>query len=354
MPAPDASHDESQPYLEPLTYDGHLPDAPRESSKLQDFVFQADLSNLGKKLYHSDNGQHYNTFHVEFRPTATHSRPLEYRMKSLDEGYFRDVPFHAEGATLVSGSKRVYRANLKTLSGPYPTVILKFGFTKEERKALKREAEFYAKELSSAQNFIVPICLGHFGSKDPKNQASCLILSFVGEPIDCSFQELPADERLWVFTVVDALHASGLQHNDLHERNVRIDRELEKAWIVDFEMASKHTCEHQPVVLGTPEPHFANFGCSELFALAVVCKIWISLGHVYFCDNQVLLKNIYEWEDLVPYTDPTWPEEKRRKAAQLQFQNIHNIVVRKTNEYFAVNADWFDSDSEGENDGSDK
>jgi tRNA A-37 threonylcarbamoyl transferase component Bud32 len=83
---------------------------------------------------------------------------------------------------------------------------------------------------------------------------------------------------MWVFKAVDAFHACGLRHNDLHERNIRIDKEAERAWIVDFEMAEKHECKHQPVAVGDVEPFFWKFGCPELFELAVVVKIWVTLG----------------------------------------------------------------------------
>jgi hypothetical protein len=77
---------------------------------------------------------------------------------------------------------------------------------------------------------------------------------------------------------VDALHACGLQHNDLDERNFRLDRKKERAWIVDFEMAEEHKCEHQPIILGSLEPPFGKFGCPELFELAIVTDIWLTLG----------------------------------------------------------------------------
>jgi hypothetical protein len=77
---------------------------------------------------------------------------------------------------------------------------------------------------------------------------------------------------------VEAFHACGLQHNDLAERNVRLDRDEKKAWILDFELASKHKCSHQPITPGSLEPGYWKFGCFELFEVAIATMIWVSPG----------------------------------------------------------------------------
>jgi predicted Ser/Thr protein kinase len=84
--------------------------------------------------------------------------------------------------------------------------------------------------------------------------------------------------RIWILNAADALHACGVQHNDLYERNFRIDNRNQKAWIVDFENASEHACRHQPITVGEIEPIFSRFGCSEIYELASDLRIWLSLG----------------------------------------------------------------------------
>jgi hypothetical protein len=65
----------------------------------------------------------------------------------------------------------------------------------------------------------------------------------------------------------------GLQHNDLHEGNVRLDGVAKKAWVVNFASASEHECTHQPVILGGIEPNVYKFGCMELFEMARATKL---------------------------------------------------------------------------------
>lgn len=194
MPAPEirSDGDDMEFSLEPLTYDGHFPDAECISPKLEDFVPSSVLDEISKRNEENKGSNHYKSLQIDF---LGDSEPLGYNMKSLDEGYYSNWPYHATNATLVEGSSRVYAAHLEALPLPYQTVILKFGFNAEEREALKREVDFYHNELRRAQKVIVPFYIGYFGTTDRQDRVDCLVLRFVGVPICCTFQELPARER---------------------------------------------------------------------------------------------------------------------------------------------------------------
>jgi hypothetical protein len=75
---------------------------------------------------------------------------------------------------------------------------------------------------------------------------------------------------------VEAIHACGLQHNEIQELNVRLDRVAKKAWVVNFAFATEHECTHQPVILSGLEPEAWSFGCMELFKVALATSIWFS------------------------------------------------------------------------------
>lgn len=74
------------------------------------------------------------------------------------------------------------------------------------------------------------------------------------------------------------LHQQGVVHNDFHERNLRLDKEGDKAWIVDFGEACSHKCASGELTIGGEVPDRAKFSCSELYDIAVDTRMWVDYG----------------------------------------------------------------------------
>jgi serine/threonine-protein kinase RIO1 len=75
------------------------------------------------------------------------------------------------------------------------------------------------------------------------------------------------------------LHACGLEHGDLHEGNIRFEEDKQRAWIIDFTHAKKHDCRRKQLVLGDDVPEFSEYGCEELYDMAIDTRVWISYGN---------------------------------------------------------------------------
>lgn len=74
------------------------------------------------------------------------------------------------------------------------------------------------------------------------------------------------------------LHELGVVHNDFRERNIRLDKEGDRAWIVDFGEASSHKCASEDFFIGGEIPDRSKFGCSELYAVAIDTRMWVDYG----------------------------------------------------------------------------
>jgi hypothetical protein len=183
-------------WSEPLTYESHNPDAPRTSANLEDFISKATLDRLARFNENiKGSGSLQRSLIIDFDELECDMEQLN--VQSLDSVYASDLPFHAINAVPLEESERMFRARVEQLPPRYQDVVLKFGSSDEEKKALKRESDLYQKELSRAQNLMVPFCVGLFSGKDDNEEIYCLVLQFVGTPIPCtsSFSQLPAKER---------------------------------------------------------------------------------------------------------------------------------------------------------------
>lgn len=79
--------------------------------------------------------------------------------------------------------------------------------------------------------------------------------------------------RLRLLDVVCRLHEAGVQHNDLTESNTIF---YKNRWaIVDFKEANKHKCRSDlEIEEGAVRPSEADFGCSEVWNLAMDLGVW--------------------------------------------------------------------------------
>jgi hypothetical protein len=187
---PESRHEEYALCLDPIEWDSYDPDAPCISPKLEDFVSEAVFDVVAKQNEEERGSTLHRTLCVDFQ--SDDKEILE--MESLDPGYYSDLPYHATNVLRVTDEdeERVYSAHIEAVFA-HQTVILKFAYNEEERQALHKEAGFYQNELRRVQKIFVPTYIGHFGTSD--GEVTCLVVSFEGEPIECAFQELPAEER---------------------------------------------------------------------------------------------------------------------------------------------------------------
>lgn len=145
------------------------------------------------------------------------------------------------------------------------------------------------------------------------------------------------------------IHKLGVLHNDLHEGNIRLDKEEDKVWIVDFGNAREHKCEHAPIYLGRDIPERSTFKCPELYDIAVETRTWCDYGKrqkksFVFCDIICLLSSgLHEvmgatisltlvdcWEDLYNYTPNNLPEEERDNRAKEEYKKVVELKSEST------------------------
>lgn len=81
-----------------------------------------------------------------------------------------------------------------------------------------------------------------------------------------------------IFNAVQAVHDCGVEHRDLHDRNIVFDNSLKHAYIIDFGHAMRHECEHPPICPGQDKPLPLDFECEELYKFASKMRVWLDYG----------------------------------------------------------------------------
>ena len=140
------------------------------------------------------------TLDIEFAFHGPFSRqPL--KLFAMDTSFFSDRPWRARNATLIPGSRIVYRASLEVHGGQTIEVALKLKDGFDERDELVDETQLYKTKLSQVQGVIVPKYLGVFTVIQPRPNKSlprvltCLVLTYVGEALPNFIDKLPCKER---------------------------------------------------------------------------------------------------------------------------------------------------------------
>lgn len=142
----------------------------------------------------------HDTLDITFDPYLSFVRkPLCF--DAFDMAYGSDRPWRATHAQPIRGAKNCYRATLEMHSSKSLQVAIKFGEGFDERDDLLKEAYFYNKELKRAQGKFVPEYIGVFHMSTPRPDKtlpllrSCLVLTYVGEPLTCYMRFLPPKRR---------------------------------------------------------------------------------------------------------------------------------------------------------------
>lgn len=207
-------------------------------------------------------------------------------------------------ATRIHRYGRTFKANLSVQNRTLD-VVLKFASGQKGGQGLLKEARLYTNELLPVQGRVVPDYIGLFGSTvtdstvhsdgEGNETITCLVVTDVGIVPPRPVRELSAKQRYLklinillrtdfhvpryvIFTALNAFHACGINHYDLHEGNIRLDPDERTAWFIDFERSEKHRCRHQLVCLGDEPPRREEFGCEELYDFGRVLRIWMHLG----------------------------------------------------------------------------
>jgi hypothetical protein len=163
----------------------NVPDFLRFLTSLHQAPRDVDFDRL--KLY---NGSMQQVL-LKIKPRETE---FPSRMCALDTSYFSDRPWRATKVKALSNN--VFRATLKVHDGQETEVVLKLAVGLDARDELLKEAHFYLNELEELQGKIVPQYIGMFGSATPRKGyrtalvKTCLVLSYVGQRLDCYVQNL--------------------------------------------------------------------------------------------------------------------------------------------------------------------
>jgi hypothetical protein len=81
--------------------------------------------------------------------------------------------------------------------------------------------------------------------------------------------------RIQIFKLFTKLHASGFAHHDVDGRNIMKNQDG-KFILVDLEHSRPHKCEVRlHVLIGDFAPRKLDFGCQELYNLAMELDFWL-------------------------------------------------------------------------------
>jgi hypothetical protein len=126
---------------------------------------------------------------------------LPRRMCAIDQAYLSDREWRV--AIIRRISETVYYGKMTVYGGQTVEVAIKLGVDFDEKDALIDEAMFYVDKLQGLQGDLVPQYIGTFCCGTPQEDfptplaKTCLLLTWVGEPLNCRIQDLEdAETRL--------------------------------------------------------------------------------------------------------------------------------------------------------------
>jgi hypothetical protein len=193
-------HDQQPEYTQFTSGHVHTEAAPRKFWDLVEPLGEdIETLKMRRALAYAE-ANNMDSIEVRFKAPATILGNPVLNLNALDNDRVGAGTCVAIDAELISGSGRVYKANLKICSKWRMDVAVKFGFGKRGREELSKEAKFYNNELLEAQEIMVPKFIGLFGAsvllKNGKSETvTCLVVRFVGKALPCSFWDLPAEQR---------------------------------------------------------------------------------------------------------------------------------------------------------------
>ncbi|KAF9532666.1 hypothetical protein CPB83DRAFT_890850 [Crepidotus variabilis] len=132
---------------------------------------------------------------------------------------------------------------------PSHKVVLKIGQGKRADQRLAREYEMYSGPLVHLQGTIVPRCFGLFcgsanesgsGTIKSKKQISCLVLEYIAPHRERTVD--PEEFHRQLMLALCKIHKAGINHGNLKTGHI-----LQMGYsprIIDFSLASRHSCQH--------------------------------------------------------------------------------------------------------------
>ncbi|GLB43051.1 hypothetical protein LshimejAT787_1205000 [Lyophyllum shimeji] len=172
----------------------------------------------------------------------------------------------------------VYRASLLGQeSGAPRDIVLKTDVNARYPRSsmFTQEALRYEKDLRHMQGTYIPNCYGLFQATIYNKLISVLLLEDCGESINFRDRSLSDSDNIQIWKLFTELHVSGFAHRDVDGRNVVKDRDG-KFVLVDLEHSRPHKCEVRlRVLIGDFAPRESDFGCEELYDLAIELDFWL-------------------------------------------------------------------------------
>ncbi|TFY62979.1 hypothetical protein EVG20_g6508 [Dentipellis fragilis] len=153
-------------------------------------------------------------------------------------------------------------------------VVCKFVHGLPMMERLRRETQFYEGKLKPLQGAFVPRCYGAFMGQVEDRQMGCIILEYIGRPLQGMFHNLDAQTKLAIMDAAFATHSAGVRVWDWAERNILIDQNGQPR-LIDFENAEDHQCGSKTrPVFGGLQPRRRELNCSQLYEICDMLRCW--------------------------------------------------------------------------------
>ncbi|RDX45516.1 hypothetical protein OH76DRAFT_1387779 [Lentinus brumalis] len=251
------------------------------------FVESSDSSDLETSTFtHFDLGSRPAELSPESKSSSSDSC---YTLKAYIPDRRVTVPFKTFLKKLISasedGNSQVFRAELRVvanggLTAQKRTVVCKVAYGERQIQVLRKESDLYHTKLLSLQGTVVPLMYGCYIDDTDDGRMGVLILQYCGVPLTYELKYYALTVRYQAVNALLAIHKAGVEHNDFAERNIVISKDKKGCpyvMVVDFGMASDHTCELQ---LDTIAPYGLaptnrEFLCDELYEVCRIADVWL-------------------------------------------------------------------------------
>ncbi|KAF8156526.1 hypothetical protein B0H34DRAFT_465047 [Crassisporium funariophilum] len=217
----------------------------------------------------------------------------------------------------------VYRASLlgQQSGGPCNIVLKTDVNARYPRSSMfTQEALRYEKDLQHMQGTYIPHCYGLFQATIYNKLISVLLLEDCGESINFRDESLSYSDKILIFKLFTKLHVSGFAHHDVDGRNI-VKNQDGKFILVDLEHSRPHKCGvWLHVLIGDFAPSRLDFGCRELYDLAIELDFWLPSMYYHvirlLCSFQTTLPRNFE---LLRVSNACMGIQKRRSGESRGF-----------------------------------
>ncbi|CDO75046.1 hypothetical protein BN946_scf184757.g1 [Trametes cinnabarina] len=146
---------------------------------------------------------------------------------------------------------------------------------------------------------------GCYAGDTDDGRTAILVLQYCGTPLKYKLRGYALELRTQVVRAVLAVHKAGLAHNDVHEHNILVSKDVQgepQIVLIDFNLATNHFCTQQVDDIATYNCIPNSYTCTELEVVFKELAELVLPDSVKIFDKIVPLEMVTSASTVLEYT----------------------------------------------------